>query len=118
MSGGTFNYKQYVLDEIICTIENAIEENGKPIPYEQLDYFDRQTLSKKEYEANPRLRHEYSQEVLNRFRHGLEIVKSAAVFIDNLDYFMACDIGEETFLRRTMEIDSMSISKLTHSQKN
>ena len=101
MNGGFFNYKEYVLDEVSSTLKNIIEENGKPIPYEELDYFDRQSQSQKKYEQNPRYRANHNDEILERFRTGLEIIKSATSFVHDLGYLLSGDIGEETFLKRT-----------------
>lgn len=92
MSGGRFQYKQWVIDEIANQVESYInkcerkeekdwgyeDENGKYIPYV----------------------FEESEEVLNEFRKGLRVLREAYVYAQRIDYLLSGDDSDEAFLKR------------------
>ena len=69
MSGGTFNYMQYRINDIVEEIK---------------DNFDRG----------------YSEKVEEKFREGIKALKIAQIYAQRIDWLIAGDDGEETFLRR------------------
>jgi hypothetical protein len=71
MSGGTFDYLQRRYEWY-----DAIEEIGKQI---------------KDNESG------YSQETLDEFKKGLEYITIAQVYLERIDYLIACDDGEDNF---------------------
>jgi len=91
MSGGYFDYKQWHIDQIAEDVESYIrkcerkeekpwgyeDENGKYIPYV----------------------YEETEEVLNEFRKGLEILRQAYVYAKRIDWLLSCDDDGESFLK-------------------
>lgn len=91
MSGGTFDYKQYEIGYIADIIERTILNNGKE--KEEKPYYDWKSTH---YE-------EYPDEVIEKFKEGLEILRKAEVYAQRIDWLMAGDDGDETFLERLKE---------------
>ena len=91
MSGGTFDYKQYAITEIIEELEQVLEEEGKPNP----DY-DRHTWE-------PEFLRDDSENVQMIIREGIHALKRAQIFADRIDWYLAGDDGEEQFFKRLTE---------------
>lgn len=91
MSGGYFDYKQYYIDQIAEDVERYIrkcerkeekdwgygDENGKYIPYI----------------------YEETEEVLNEFRKGLDILRRAYIYAKRIDWLLSGDDDGESFLK-------------------
>ena len=75
MSGGYFDYNQHRINYIIESIEEQIDRNG----------------------------YEYSAEVINEFKIGLEKLKEAYIYAQRIDWLLSGDDGPETFLKRLEE---------------
>lgn len=92
MSGGRFEYIQYRLDDVAEDIEKEIDNSGKPYSAEEL----------KEYswldESDRHTR--YSDEVLEEFRKGAEIIRKAAIYMHEIDWLICGDTGDDSFLER------------------
>lgn len=103
MSGGTFEYKQYHITDIADKIERAIEMNGKEKTKEELknefwnspDWYEKYPEEKYHYE--------YPPEVIAKFKEAVYILRVAHIYAHRIDYLMASDDGEESFLRRLQE---------------
>ena len=80
MSGGTFDYNQYVLSDIADEIERAIVTNNTK------DSFG---YSK-----------DFSNETLEKFREAVIQIKIASNMIQRVDWLVASDDSEETFHER------------------
>jgi hypothetical protein len=78
MSGGHFDYNQYQIQDIIEKLESHL--NGTEPFYE-----------------------DYSQETLDEFNKGLDILKKAYVYSQRIDWLLSADDGESTFHRRLNE---------------
>jgi hypothetical protein len=91
MSGGTFEYDQYRIGYIADKIERAIEINGKEREEKPMDDFD------------PTHYYEYPPEVIAKFKEAVYILRVAQIYAQRIDYLMAWDDGEESFLRRLQE---------------
>jgi len=76
MSGGTFDYQQYKIDQIAEMIESYIHKN------------------KKEYWMN------YSEQTMREFQNAVIFLKTAAVYTQRIDWLLAGDDDEETFHKR------------------
>jgi hypothetical protein len=87
MSGGTFNYMQYQLDQIVDDIEDVIYYN------------DSQDLN----EWNEKKGAGYSKETIQEFKLGIWYLKQALLYTQRIDWLIACDDGEETFHKRLHE---------------
>ena len=164
MSGGAFDYKQYILDEIIEKIESVIKESEmeKPPKVKHLGVACYRIISKTckastghyrnfidineavrfytdngyiicEDKVKEGLRYvlledpkqdygnieiyeyiyeeyedgnyytEYSDETINEFKKGLDLIKKANVYINRIDYLISGDDGEESFHNRLSE---------------
>ena len=75
MSGGYFDYNQHRINYIIESIEEQIDNNGS----------------------------EYSAEVINEFKIGLEKLKEAYIYAQRIDWLLSGDDGPETFIERLKE---------------
>lgn len=76
MSGGHFDYDQYRIRGIWGKIEREIEANDGPDGCELPD------------------------EVLEKFREAVEVLKKAEIYTHRIDWLLSSDDGVETFLRR------------------
>lgn len=79
MSGGKFDYKQYSIDYIVDEIDQIIRTNKE-----------------KEW-------YQYSDETINEFKKGIELLKKAAVYAQRIDWLVSGDDGEERFHQRLKE---------------
>ena len=86
MSGGTFDYSQYRIIDIIETIQSHINSQGEKIDYE---YGDKHQI--------------FEPDVLKRLQDAIECLKKAYVYAQRIDRFLAGDDGDETFIRRLNE---------------
>ena len=79
MSGGTFDYQQYKINEIADQIEQAIYENGS---------YDK---------------HSYSVNTIAEFRKATEILAQAFVYAHRIDWLLCGDDSEGNFHVRLAE---------------
>lgn len=73
MSGGYFDYKQYVIDDLIENIQKLIDTAG-------------------ENDWN-----NYSKETLREFEYAIRVLKVASIYTNRIDYLASADDGEEQF---------------------
>lgn len=99
MSGGTFNYQQYHIQTIAEYIEMKIENNGKEKTARELkeewrspDWYDKYPEDKFHYK--------YPDEVIEKFKEAVNMLKIAQVYAHRIDYLIAGDDGEDSFLKR------------------
>ena len=81
MSGGTFHGGQYGIIDIHETIESYINKQGKKSDYGDI------------YET-------FEPEVLKHLEDAIKCLKMAYVYAQRVDYLLAGDDGQETFLER------------------
>ena len=88
MSGGSFDYQDWRIDDIADKVEQEIvnSENGGVRQSEDCPY---------EFST-----HVYSPEVIKELKRGLKILRQAYIYTHRIDYLLAGDDGEESFLRR------------------
>lgn len=84
MSGGHFDYKQYVLHDIADQIQNVIDNND--------------ITGKNEW--GERIGNGYPPKVIEKFSDAILALKIAGVYAHRIDYLLSCDDGENTFLQR------------------
>jgi hypothetical protein len=101
MSGGHFDYKQHHINEIADSVEQVILNNGKPISDEIRKKHER-WYGVDWYEKYPEelYHYKYPDEVIEKFKEGLTILRQAAVYAQRIDWLLSGDDGEESFLRR------------------
>jgi hypothetical protein len=100
MSGGHWDYVQHRLTEVVEDVVRKIERNGKEKTKEE-----RKEEGWKDpdwYEKYPedRFYHKYSDEVIEEFKKGAEIIAKAQVYMQRIDGLLSGDDGEESFLKR------------------
>ncbi len=103
MSGGHFDYNQYRIEGIADEIENFIENNGREKTKEELK--DERWGDPDWYEKYPedKFHSEYPDEVIEKFKEAVELLRKATVYVNRIDYLICGDDGEENFLRRLKE---------------
>ena len=89
MSGGTFDYKQYMFEDIADQISEYVVKNGAK----------RETRSSWEDEFH----HKYPDDIIHEFEKAAELLRIAKVYVTRIDYLIAGDDGEESFRKRLAE---------------
>ena len=79
MSGGKFDYNQYIIDNLAEEIDRIIQNDDKNEWYQ------------------------FSEETINEFKKGIEALKKAAVYVQRIDWLVSGDDGEESFHKRLKE---------------
>jgi len=83
MSGGHFDYKQHIINDIIEDIERVLKGN---------DVKDDWGYS-----------YNYPESVLLEFKNGIEILKKASIYAQRIDWLLSGDDGVESFHERLKE---------------
>jgi hypothetical protein len=87
MSGGHFEYRNYLLDELADEVERLIAQNGR-----------------EENDGGYKWkRPEYDQDTLDKFRLTAETLRKGSKMLKRVDWLASGDDGEETFKRRWEE---------------
>lgn len=109
MSGGHFDYQQYKIDEIANSIEDYIYGHG--YDEEDMEYirkeaqkwiYDDYTYELEHHHSKPNC-YDYSEETINKFKEGLDILRRAAIYAQRIDWLLSADDGEDSFHRRLKE---------------
>lgn len=96
MSGGHFDYDQYRIDQIAEDIAQTIRNNKN----EELDEWG----SKKGYF--------FPDEVIEEFKKAVQILDTAYVYVQRIDYLLSGDDGEDSFHSRLKdELNSLKERK-------
>src|SRR5574343_577904 len=100
MSGGYFNYDQYKIGHIANSIESEIEKSGRPKTKEEIR--EETWRAPDWYQKHPEdLNHyKYSNEVLEKFKEGVEILRKAEIYAHRIDWLLSSDDSENSFLER------------------
>ena len=104
MSGGAFDYKQYNISMIADEIEQTIEHSGRPKTKEELkdESWGRDGSWYEKYPED--LNHyKYSDEVIEKFKEGVDALRKAHIYAQRIDWLISGDDGEETFHERLKE---------------
>lgn len=114
-SGGTFDYKQHALNDIIEWLDEYIyghECDEEEIEDAKHALKDRECMMGYEIDINDYIidnkhtmpnRYEYNKEVMHKLKLGLKTLQKALVYAQRIDWLMAGDDGEDSFLRRLEE---------------
>jgi hypothetical protein len=105
MSGGTFDYNQYKIRYIANDIEQEIAKSGKPKSQRELKDESGWRDNREWYEKYPEdLNHyKYPDEVIAEFKNAYEALRKAEIYAQRIDWLLAGDDGEESFLERLKE---------------
>jgi len=100
MSGGAFEYTQYSITMIADEIEKEIERNGRAKTTEELK--NEGWRNDEWYEKYPEDLnwYKYSDEIIEKFKESVEILRKAYVYSQRIDWLLSGDDGEETFMER------------------
>ena len=100
MSGGTWDYLQYRFTDVVEDLEKLIRKNGRLRTTEEIR--DESWRDPDWYEKYPedKYHYKYPDEVIERFKEGLEVIKKAQIYMQRLDYLIAGDDGDESFVER------------------
>lgn len=103
MSGGHFDYKQWHITEIADSVERIIKNNGRKKTDEELK--DEHWKGPDWYERYPEdlYHYKYPDEVIEKFKEGVDVLRKAAIYAQRIDWLISCDDGEESFLSRLKE---------------
>lgn len=102
MSGGTFEYNQYQIRYIADVIEDAIIKNGK------------EKEDEPSYDWESTHYEEYPDYIIEKFKEAVKVIRTAEIYAQRIDWLMAGDDGEESFLRRLKE----DLEELNKQQDN
>lgn len=100
MSGGRFEYKQYDINYIADQIEHRVLINGKKktdVELKEEGWRDADWYKKYPEDL---YHYEYPEEVIEKFKEGIDILRKAAIYAQRIDWLLSGDDGEETFLER------------------
>ena len=92
MSGGHFDYAQFRIEEIIDSIVEELEKQGKPIS-SSYDYVEGK------FDFYPT----YSKQVQKIFKDAIKSLKIAKIYTQRIDWFLSGDDGEESLIERLRE---------------
>ena len=117
MSGGSFDYYQWHIDDIANSIENYIY--GHSIDEDRIEeYIKDHWLEDKEKEDVLKNKHTlpnsygFSKETIKEFKKGLAILKKAYIYAQRIDWLLSGDDGEESFHKRLKEeLDNLKNKK-------
>ena len=117
MSGGSFDYYQWHIDDIANSIENYIY--GHSLDEEDVEYYIKDHwLENEEKEYILKNKHtlpnsyEYSKQTIKEFKKGLSILRKAYIYTQRIDWLLSADDGEDSFHRRLKEeLDNLKSKK-------
>ena len=103
MSGGHFDYNQSRIGYIADEIEQLIINNGREKTEEEM-----KGESWRDYEwyikyPEDKFHIKYSDEVIEKFKEGLDILRKAYIYTQRIDWLLSGDDGSETFIKRLRE---------------
>ena len=103
MSGGTFDYNQRRIRDIAELVEFEIAISGKPKSQRELK--DESWRKDDWYERYPEdlTHYQLRDEILVEFKNAYEILRKAEIYAQRIDWYLAGDDGEDSFLERLKE---------------
>lgn len=103
MSGGHFEYQQHRINYIIESIEEQIDRNGREKTKEELREWGGYDPEYYEKYPDEKFYYKYSDEIIEKFKLGVEKLKEAYIYAQRIDWLLSGDDGPETFLERLKE---------------
>ena len=124
MSGGHFEYAQYHIGDIYCSIERYLD--GREINEDDIDwyikehYLDEREIDyiRKHHRTIPN-ESEFSKETLAELKKAVHILKQAEIYAQRIDWLLSGDDGEENFHERLKEeLEELENDETTTSKEN
>ena len=111
MSRGTFDYNQRLIRYIADDVEQEIAKSGKPKTPRELKeegyYRDREWYEKYPEDLN---HYKYSDEIIKEFKNAYKALRKAEIYAQRIDWLLAGDDGEESFIERLKEeLDALKV---------
>ena len=103
MSGGQWDYIQYRFTDVVEDMKRLINKNGKLKTLEEMKEEGEWAADWYEKYPEDKYHHKYPDEVIEKFKEGIEIIEKAQTYIQRFDYLLSGDDGEESFLERLEE---------------
>jgi hypothetical protein len=103
MSGGSFNYEQRRITDIVSNIKNIIEKNGKEKNIHEIKDEDWRGADWYIRYPEDRFHYKYPDDIIEEFKKGIEYLEKAQIYAERIDYLISGDDGEETFHERLKE---------------
>lgn len=88
MSGGTFDYLQYRLNEVTDRIQEEIDNNNT-----KSEWYDDEHWNG----------YRWTDDTISEFKKGIELIQKAKIYMQRIDWLLAGDDGEDTFHKRLKE---------------
>jgi hypothetical protein len=103
MSGGTFDYQQYRIRDIAERVEQEIAQSGQPKTERELK--EESWRNDDWYKKYPedKFHYAYPEEIIAEFKMGYELLRKAEIYAQRIDWLLAGDDGNESFLKRLRE---------------
>ena len=106
MSGGHFDYYQWQIDEIANSIEDyiyghSLEDIGYYIQNNEIENEEKDYIIKNKHTLPNRC--EFSEETIEEFKKGLDIIRKAYIYAQRIDYLLSGDDDEKSFHKRLKE---------------
>lgn len=103
MSGGHWNYVQYQFEGVAEDIRKIVSKNGKKKTKKELEEEDWRDPDWYEKYPEDLYHYKYSDEVIEEFKKGAEVIAMAQIYMHRIDWLLCDDDGEEDFLLRLKE---------------
>ena len=99
MSGGAFNYKQYIIRDIADEIEQEIIQAGRKIPTEvwKNDWHGYSFDEKDQYYST------YNRKTIDIMKRAVYVLRMAHIYAQRIDWMLSCDDSEESLEKRLKE---------------
>jgi hypothetical protein len=100
MSGGTFDYKQYQISQIVEDIEQILIDNGRKKTQQELKEESWHDVEWYEKYPEDLYHYKYPDDIIEEFKKGLRYLNLAAIYTQRIDWLLAGDDGEDSFRER------------------
>ncbi len=106
MSGGYFDYNQYMIQEIADEIKQIIYDNGRKKTERELK--EESWNDEEYYKKYPEelYHYKYSDEVIKKLKEGIKCLEKSAIYVQRIDYLLSGDDSEKSFLDKLKEEES------------
>jgi len=94
MSGGTFDYNQFRIRDIWESIQRELDKQRAEKSEEDLKY---------SWNKEDTTYYTYPKEIQEELKKAVKYLKLAEIYAHRIDYLLAGDDGEESFLKRLKE---------------
>ena len=99
MSGGAFNYKQYIIRDIADEIEQEIIQAGRKIPTEVW----KNDWHGYSFEENDQYYTTYNRRTIDIMKRAVYVLRMAHIYAQRIDWMLSCDDSEESLEKRLKE---------------